>query len=81
MKHGRRHDKLKEQAYKARKKAKGYATPYDPIDVTPPSGAGTSPPAADDEEVGRPAASLIHPKTAKALRRLGIDPVVDGDTT
>lgn len=35
MKHGRRHNRLKEQAYRARKNAEGYGRPYEPMPADP----------------------------------------------
>lgn len=68
MKHGRRHNKLKEQAYLARKDADGYARPHRPIDVAEPTGEfeATPPPSLELHNVlGR--------KSRHAVRHVGVD--------
>lgn len=71
MKHGRRHNKLKEQAYKARKDAEGYGSPYRAIDVAEPT-ARTSdldaPPPAD----GTTLAARLNTRAKKALAWKGV---------
>lgn len=70
MKHGRRHDKLKEQAYLARKDAEGYARPYRPIDVAEPTGEFEA--EAPPPEV--PLAAKLSTKEKKRLKFVGVDP-------
>lgn len=72
MKHGRRHMKLKEQAYLARKDAEGYAAPYRPIDVAEPTGDAAPEPLED-----APLAARLSTKDRKRLRHLGVDPADD----
>ena len=69
MKHGRRHDKLKEQAYLARKDAEGYARPYRPIDVAEPAGGRAPAPLPE----GAPLAAKLGTKAKKALKWTGVD--------
>lgn len=77
MKHGRRHDTLKEKAYldRAHGRAEGYARPYAPIDVATPT---TPPPPPPDTSVelegalkGRSKHELRRALTKKGARRAG----------
>ncbi len=74
MKHGRRHDKLKEQAYVARKDAEGYGRPYRAIDVAENAAAVPPPPVED-----APASVRIGGKAKRQLKRLGVDPEASED--
>jgi len=69
MKHGRRHDSLKEGVYKQRFRqgAQGYARPYEPIPVAEPEAPVPPPPA----EV--PLADVLGRKSRHALRRAGVE--------
>ena len=75
MKHGRRHDSLKEGVYKQRFRqgAQGYARPYEAIDVAEPTGPVAPPPP---EEV--PLADVLGRKSKHALRRAGVKPDEEG---
>lgn len=76
VKHGRRHDSLKEGVYKQRFRqgAPGYARPYEPIPVAEPTGPVAPPPP---EEV--PLAEVLSPKAKRALRRAGIAAEENGE--
>lgn len=69
MKHGRRHDSLKEGVYKQRFRqgAQGYARPYEPIDVAEPTGPVAAPPPEK-----APLADVLGRKSKHALRRAGV---------
>jgi len=71
MKHGRRHDALKEKVYRERAAAgaEGYKRPYRPIDVREGSGQPPPPP-----EPVAPLGTALPKKAKRALRRLGIEP-------
>lgn len=70
MKHGRRHDSLKERVYRERaaQDAPGYRRAYEPIDVRPPSGEHEALPA-EPVALG----DLLPRKARKALARVGVD--------
>jgi len=74
MKHGRRHDSLKEKVYRERaaQGAEGYKRPYRPIDVA--EGAKGAPPPP---EPATPLGVALPKKAKRTLRRLGIDPEKD----
>ena len=74
VKHGRRHDSLKEGVYKQRFRqgAAGYARPYEAIDVAEPTG-----PVAPPPPVEAPLAEVLSPKAKRALRRAGVEPKAD----
>ncbi len=79
MKHGRRHDKLKQQAYKARSKAPGYATEFDAIPVEE-TGSWKAPPEArlepaEADNVRR----RINKKALNALKYAGVTIDDDGE--
>ena len=74
MKHGRRHDKLKEQAYLARKDAEGYNRPYRPIDVAQPTEPAKAPPAPPPPDAGVPLAARLNRKQRKQLAWHGVEP-------
>lgn len=64
MKHGRRHNRLKEKAYVDRKDAEGYGRPYEPIPVEPPTEAPAAPPPPP------PALTeVLDPRSRNALKR------------
>lgn len=71
VKHGRRHDSLKEGVYKQRFKqgAQGYARDYEPIPVAEPAGPVAPPPPAE-----APLADVLGRKSRHALRRAGARP-------
>lgn len=72
MKHGRRHDKLKEQAYLARKDAEGYKRPYRPIDVAEPN--PQKPPEPTPPPEAPPLAAKLNTRVKKQLKWAGVDP-------
>lgn len=72
MKHGRRHDKLKEQAYLARKDAEGYNRPYRAMDVAQPAATKAAPDPPPEE--GVPLAAKLNRKQRKQLAWHGVDP-------
>lgn len=81
MKHGRRHDVLKEQEYKKRKDAEGYGRPYRAMPMADPSAPHRRPAPAPEVE-GVALGSLLGGRARRDLKRLGIDPsrtMVGGD--
>lgn len=74
MKHGRRHDSLKEKAYRDRaaSNAEGYKRPYRPIDVAKGNPDAPKPPPAEV-----PLGAALPKKAKRQLRRMGIDPEKD----
>lgn len=73
MKHGRRHNKLKEQTYgqRFRQDAEGYTRAYRPIDVAEPS-APAKPLEQPPEDL--PLAAKLTTKEKKRLKWAGVDP-------
>ena len=71
MKHGRRHDSLKEKTYRERaaQDAPGYKRPYEAIDVREPTGPTAAPPPPTNA-----AGAKIGAKAKRTLRRFGIEP-------
>lgn len=67
MKHGRRHDSLKEKAYLERQNAEGYKRPYRPIDVAMPQKPPVPPPPAEV-----PLGTALSKRDKRALKRVGI---------
>ena len=74
MKHGRRHDSLKEKVYRERAAggAEGYKRPYRPIDVA--KGDPNAPPPPDPVV---PLGVALPKKAKRQLKRMGIDPEND----
>lgn len=74
MKHGRRHDSLKEGVYKRRfdQDAPGYRRPYEAIDVAEPTGPVAPPPPPEV-----PLGLALDRKAKRQLKRAGIDPDLD----
>lgn len=74
MKHGRRHDSLKEKVYRERAAsgAEGYTRPYRPIDVA--EGNPDAPPLPEPET---PLGVALPKKAKRHLKRMGIDPEKD----
>jgi hypothetical protein len=71
MKHGRRHDSLKEKTYRERaaQDAPGYKRAYDPIDVREPDEPKPLP-----KDPAAPLAAKLGRKAKKQLEHLGVDP-------
>lgn len=79
MKHGRRHSKLKEQAYLARKDAEGYGTPYRAIDVAEPTRVRDAAEEDEPQDAGVPVGKLLTTKQRKQLAWRGVAADDDAD--
>ena len=69
MKHGRRHDSLKERTYRERaaQDAPGYKRPYAPLDVREPDAPAPPPPPA-----AQPLAAKLGRRAKKQLEHAGV---------
>jgi hypothetical protein len=76
VKHGRRHNKLKEGVYAQRfqQRAPGYAREYEPIDIAEPEHPAAAPPP---KEV--PMGLALNRRALRDLKRRGIDPLAEDE--